>query len=181
MSRIGKMPIEIPSGVEIKIDGCTVTVKGPKGELSDTFSELVGFEIADGVLHVTRVDDEAQSRALHGLTRSLVYNMVVGVTDGYSKKLELVGVGYRAQVKNGNLEMSLGYSHPVVVEAIEGVTFECPSQTEIVVSGIDKQKVGQMAADIRKWRKPEPYKGKGIRYEGEKIRRKLGKAAAAAS
>ncbi len=181
MSRIGRMPIAIPDGVEVKIDGTNMTVKGPKGELSNTFSELISFEIEDGQLHVKRANDEAEARSLHGLTRTLVSNMITGVTEGYSKKLELVGVGYRATLKGSDLEMSLGYSHPVVVKAVEGIKFECPSPNEIIVSGIDKQKVGQVTADIRKWRAPEPYKGKGIRYEGEYIRRKLGKAAGAAS
>ncbi len=179
MSRIGKMPIAIPSGVDVQIDGSTVTVKGPKGELSQEISELMKVEIEDGVLTVSRPNDEKEARSLHGLTRTLINNMVVGVTEGYSKKLELVGVGYRAALKGSDLEIALGYSHPVVVKAVEGITFECPSQTEIVVKGIDKQKVGQVTADIRRWRPPEPYKGKGIRYEGEHIRRKLGKAAAA--
>ncbi len=181
MSRVGKMPIAIPSGVDVKIDGDTVTVKGPKGELTQSFSDLVKIEQIENELVVTRDSDDADARSLHGLTRALVHNMVVGVTEGYSKKLVLVGVGYRAQVKNGGLELSLGYSHPVIVDAIEGITFDCPSVTEIIVSGIDKQKVGQVAADVRKWRPPEPYKGKGIRYENEQIRRKLGKAASAAS
>ena len=177
MSRIGKMPIAIPSGVDVQIDGSTVTVKGPKGELSQEISELMKVEIEDGVLTVSRPNDEKEARSLHGLTRTLINNMVVGVTEGYSKKLELVGVGYRAALKGSDLEIALGYSPPVVVKAVEGITFECPSQTEIVVSGANKEQVGQIAADIRKWRKPEPYKGKGIRYEGEYIRRKLGKAA----
>ena len=179
MSRIGKMPIAIPSGVDVQIDGSTITVKGPKGELSQEISELMQISIEDGVLTVSRPNDEKEARSLHGLTRTLINNMVVGVTEGYSKKLELVGVGYRAALKGSDLEIALGYSHPVVVKAVEGITFECPSQTEIVVKGIDKQKVGQVTADIRRWRPPEPYKGKGIRYEGEHIRRKLGKAAAA--
>ena len=179
MSRIGKMPIAIPSGVDVQIDGSTITVKGPKGELSQEISELMEVSIEDGVLTVSRPNDEKEARSLHGLTRTLINNMVVGVTEGYSKKLELVGVGYRAALKGSDLEIALGYSHPVVVKAVEGITFECPSQTEIVVKGIDKQKVGQVTADIRRWRPPEPYKGKGIRYEGEHIRRKLGKAAAA--
>ena len=179
MSRIGRLPITIPAGVEVKCDEGMVTVKGPKGELSQSISDLISIEIEDGVINVKRANDEKEARSLHGLTRTLINNMVVGVTEGYQKKLELVGVGYRAQVKGNDLEMSLGYSHPVVVKAIEGITFECPSQTEILVKGIDKQKVGQVTADIRKWRAPEPYKGKGIRYEGEHIRRKLGKAASA--
>lgn len=180
MSRIGKMPITIPAGVEVKVDGNVVTVKGPKGELTQEINDLISLEMEDGVLNVKRANDEKEARSLHGLTRTLINNMVVGVTEGYQKKLELVGVGYRAQVKGTNLEMSLGYSHPVIVEAPEGIVFECPSQTEILVKGINKQQVGQITADIRKWRPPEPYKGKGIRYEGEHIRRKLGKAAAAA-
>ena len=179
MSRIGRLPITIPAGVEVKCDEGMVTVKGPKGELSQSISDLISIEIEDGVINVKRANDEKEARSLHGLTRTLINNMVVGVTEGYQKKLELVGVGYRAQVKGNDLEMSLGYSHPVVVKAIEGITFECPSQTEIVVSGASKEQVGQVAADIRKWRKPEPYKGKGIRYEGEYVRRKLGKAAKA--
>ena len=179
MSRIGKMPIAIPDGAEVKVEGNTVIVKGPKGELSQEISELITVEIEDGVLTVKRANDEKEARSLHGLTRTLINNMVVGVTQGYQKKLELVGVGYRAQVKGGDLEMSLGYSHPVVVKAVEGIEFECPSQTEILVKGINKQQVGQVTADIRRWRPPEPYKGKGIRYEGEHIRRKLGKAASA--
>ena len=177
MSRIGKMPIAIPSGVDVQIDGSTITVKGPKGELSQEISELMEVSIEDGVLTVSRPNDEKEARSLHGLTRTLINNMVVGVTEGYSKKLELVGVGYRAALKGSDLEIALGYSHPVVVKAVEGITFECPSQTEIIVSGASKEQVGQVAADIRKWRKPEPYKGKGIRYEGEYVRRKLGKAA----
>ena len=179
MSRIGKLPIAIPAGVEVKVDGDTVTVKGPKGELSQTFSHKLAIEIEDGNVEVKRADDEQESRSLHGLTRTLIHNMVVGVTEGYSKKLVLVGVGYRAQLKGSDLQMSLGYSHPVDVAAVEGIKFECPSPTEIIVSGIDKQKVGQVAADIRAWRAPEPYKGKGIRYDGERVRHKLGKAASA--
>ncbi len=177
MSRIGKMPITIPNGVEVKVDGSTVTVKGPKGELTKTFSDLIHIAVDNDTIVVTRDNDEQEARSLHGLTRTLIHNMVIGVTEGYKKKLQLVGVGYRAQVKNGGLELSLGYSHPVIIDAIEGITFECPSATEIIVSGIDKQQVGQVTADVRGWRPPEPYKGKGIRYEDEHIRRKLGKAA----
>jgi len=177
MSRIGKMPITIPNGVEVKVDGSTVTVKGPKGELTKTFSDLIHIAVDNDTIVVTRDNDEQEARSLHGLTRTLIHNMVTGVTEGYKKKLQLVGVGYRAQVKNGGLELSLGYSHPVIIDAIEGITFECPSATEIIVSGIDKQQVGQVTADVRGWRPPEPYKGKGIRYEDEHIRRKLGKAA----
>lgn len=177
MSRIGKMPITVPSGVTVTIDGCTVSAKGPKGELSRTFSPLIKIEQDGDTITCTRSDDSREARSQHGLVRSLLNNMIVGVSEGYSKKLELIGVGYRAQLKGKNLEMQLGYSHPVTVEAPEGITFECPQQDQIVVSGASKEQVGQVAADIRKWRKPEPYKGKGIRYEGEYVRRKLGKAA----
>ena len=179
MSRIGRLPIAIPAGVDVSVDGNTVTVKGPKGELEQKFSDKLSVEVADGQIEVKRFDDEDESKALHGLTRSLINNMVIGVTEGYSKKLVLVGVGYRAQLKDGGLQMSLGYSHPVYIEPVDGITFECPSNTEIIVKGIDKQKVGQVAADIRRKRPPEPYKGKGIKYDGEHIRRKLGKAASA--
>jgi large subunit ribosomal protein L6 len=177
VSRIGKQPIPVPSGVDVKIDGSTVTVKGPKGELTQTFTDLLAIELNDGELVVTRPDDSRTARSLHGLTRTLVSNMVVGVSDGYSKNLEIVGVGYRAILKGSDLELQLGFSHPVVVTAEPGITFEVPAPTKITVRGIDKQQVGQVAADIRKWRKPEPYKGKGVRYEGEYVRRKLGKAA----
>jgi large subunit ribosomal protein L6 len=177
VSRIGKQPIPVPSGVDVKIDGSTVTVKGPKGELTQTFTDLLAIELKDGELVVTRPDDSRTARSLHGLTRTLVSNMVVGVSDGYSKNLEIVGVGYRAILKGSDLELQLGFSHPVVVTAEPGITFEVPAPTKITVRGIDKQQVGQVAADIRKWRKPEPYKGKGVRYEGEYVRRKLGKAA----
>ena len=177
MSRIGKQPIPVPSGVDVKIDGSTVTVKGPKGELTQTFSDVVAIELHDGELLVTRPDDSRTARSLHGLTRTLVSNMVTGVSEGFSKNLEIVGVGYRATLKGSDLELALGFSHPVVVVAEPGITFEVPQPTRITVRGIDKQQVGQVAADIRKWRKPEPYKGKGVRYEGEYVRRKLGKAA----
>lgn len=178
MSRIGKLPVPVPAGVEVAINGSEVTVKGPKGELSQSFSPNMQISRNDaGEIVVERPNDERQNRALHGLTRSLINNMVVGVTEGYVKTLELVGVGYRAALKGSNLEMSLGYSHPVTVDAVEGITFECPDQTTIKVSGIDKQKVGQVAAEIRALRAPEPYKGKGVRYQGEHIRRKEGKAA----
>ena len=178
MSRIGKLPVPVPAGVDVTIDGTTVTVKGPKGELTRTFSDILTIEREeDGSILVTRPDDERESRSLHGLTRTLINNMIIGVNEGYSKTLELVGVGYRAALKGDTLELSLGFSHPVNVKKPEGITFECPNQTKIVISGIDKQKVGQVAADIRKFRKPEPYKGKGIRYQGEHIRRKEGKAA----
>jgi large subunit ribosomal protein L6 len=178
MSRIGKLPVPVPAGVEVKIDGTTVTIKGAKGELTRTFDSRLNIEVNEAnEIVVTRPDDERESRALHGLTRSLINNMVIGVTEGYTKTLELVGVGYRAAVKNNGLEMSLGFSHPVIVSPVEGITFECPDNTTINISGIDKQLVGQVAADVRKFRKPEPYKGKGIRYRGEHIRRKEGKAA----
>lgn len=176
MSRIGKMPITVPAGVDVKIDGTTVTVKGPKGELTRSFPETMMIEQEGDQITVKRPNDERENRSFHGLTRTLIANMIEGVTNGYSKKLVLVGVGYRAALKGKDLELSLGYSHPVTVEAPEGITFECPSQTEIIVSGISKEQVGQMAANVRAWRKPEPYKGKGIRYENEVVRRKLGKA-----
>ena len=178
MSRIGKLPVSVPAGVEVSINGNEVTVKGPKGELTRSFYSALTIEQAeDNSIVVSRPDDERDSRAQHGLTRTLINNMVIGVSEGYSKTLELVGVGYRAAVKGDKLEMNLGFSHPVIVEKPEGINFECPDQAKIVVSGIDKQQVGQVAADIRKWRKPEPYKGKGIRYQGEHIRRKEGKTA----
>jgi large subunit ribosomal protein L6 len=177
MSRIGKQPVTVPAGVEVKIDGHVVTVKGAKGQLTREFNPMLTITQEGNEVIVTRPDDSREARSLHGLTRTLVHNMVIGVSEGYSKKLELVGVGYRAALKGKNLEMQLGYSHPVLVECPEGITFECPQPTEIIVSGPSKEQVGQVAADIRKWRKPEPYKGKGIRYEGEYVRRKLGKAA----
>lgn len=177
MSRIGKMPVAIPSGVEVAIDGNTVTVKGGKGELTRTFSDIMSIKVEDGNVIVERPDDSREAKSLHGLTRTLIHNMIVGVSEGYTKKLELVGVGYRAALKGTDLELQLGYSHPVVVPAPENIAFEVPSQTEIIVKGISKEQVGQVAANIRAWRKPEPYKGKGIRYEGEYVRRKLGKAA----
>ena len=177
MSRIGKQPIPVPSGVEVKIDGSTLTVKGPKGELSQTFTDILTITLEDGVLLVTRPDESRTARSLHGLTRTLVSNMVTGVSEGFHKNLEIVGVGYRAAMKGSDIELQLGFSHPVVVIAEPGITLEVPAPTKITVRGIDKQRVGQVAADIRKWRKPEPYKGKGVRYEGEHVRRKLGKAA----
>jgi len=177
VSRIGKQPIPVPSGVEVKIDGSTVSVKGPKGELTQTLSDMLTITLEDGVVTVTRPDDSRTARSLHGLTRTLIANMVVGVSEGYAKNLEIVGVGYRAAMKGNDIELQLGFSHPVLVVAEPGITFEVPAPTKITVRGIDKQRVGQVAADIRKWRKPEPYKGKGVRYEGEKVRRKLGKAA----
>lgn len=177
MSRIGKLPVVIPSGVEVKIDGHIVTVKGPKGELVREFNPIMIIKEEDGHVIVERPDDSRLAKSLHGLTRTLIHNMIEGVSEGFSKKLELVGVGYRAALKGTDLEMQLGYSHPVVVPAPENISFEVPSQTEIIVKGISKEQVGQVAANIRAWRKPEPYKGKGIRYEGEYVRRKLGKAA----
>ena len=177
MSRIGKQPIPVPSGVEVKIDGSTLTVKGPKGELVQSFSEVLGIELEDGIITVTRPDESRTARSLHGLTRTLISNMVDGVSQGFAKNLEIVGVGYRAALKGTDIELQLGFSHPVVIIAEPGITFEVPAPTKITVRGIDKQRVGQVAADIRKWRKPEPYKGKGVRYEGEHVRRKLGKAA----
>jgi large subunit ribosomal protein L6 len=177
MSRIGKSPIPVPSGVDVTIDGDLVTVKGTKGTLERRLPAPITARQEEGTLLVERPDDERRSRALHGLSRSLVANMVQGVSEGFSKQLDIVGVGYRANAKGPRtLELALGFSHPVVVEAPEGITFECPSPTNIVVSGIDKEVVGQVAADIRKWRPPEPYKGKGIRYKDERVIRKAGKA-----
>jgi len=177
VSRIGKQPIPVPSGVEVKIDGSTVHVKGPKGELTRTLPEIMTVELEDGLVTVHRPDDSRTARSLHGLSRTLLSNMITGVSDGYSKNLEIVGVGYRAALKGKDIELLLGFSHPVLVVAEPGITFTVPAPTKITVSGIDKQRVGQVAADIRKWRKPEPYKGKGVRYEGEHVRRKLGKSA----
>ena len=177
MSRIGRMPVVVPSGVDVAIDGPLVTVKGPKGTLSHTVVTPISVEKNDGVLTVTRPDDERESRARHGLTRTLVNNMVVGVTEGYEKKLEIVGVGYRVLSKGPTqLEFQLGYSHSITFNAPEGITFTVESPTRLGVEGIDKQLVGEVAANIRKLRKPEPYKGKGVRYAGEHIRRKVGKA-----
>jgi large subunit ribosomal protein L6 len=176
MSRIGRLPITIPSGVEVSIDGQAVTVKGPKGTLMHTVAAPIEITREDGVLSVTRPNDERQSRALHGLSRTLVANMVEGVTQGYTKTLEIVGVGYRVAPKGSDLEFSLGFSHPVIVPAPEGIRFAVESPTRFSVSGIDKQQVGEVAANIRKLRKPDPYKGKGVRYAGEVIRRKVGKA-----
>jgi large subunit ribosomal protein L6 len=177
MSRIGKLPIPVPAGVDVTIDGRTVAVKGPKGALSHTIAAPI--EIAkgeDGTLLVTRPNDERVSKALHGLSRTLVANMITGVTAGYSKALEISGVGYRVQAKGSNLEFALGYSHPVLVEAPEGISFKVESPVKFSVEGIDKQKVGEVAANIRKLRKPDPYKAKGVKYAGEVIRRKVGKA-----
>jgi large subunit ribosomal protein L6 len=177
MSRIGKLPVTVPSGVDITIDGRTVTAKGPKGTLSHTVVEPITVERDDdnGAVLVKRPDDERESRAFHGLSRSLVNNIVVGVSAGYEKKLEIHGVGYRVQLKGQNLEFALGYSHPVVIEPPDGVTFAVESPTRFSVQGIDKQVVGETAANIRKLRRPDPYKGKGVRYAGEQIRRKVGK------
>jgi large subunit ribosomal protein L6 len=177
MSRIGKLPIEVPSGVDVAIDDQLVTVKGPKGILSHQVAAPITVERTDGVLEVKRPDDERLSRSRHGLTRTLINNMVVGVTDGYEKKLEIVGVGYRVLSKGPTqLEFQIGFSHPVVFDAPEGITFSVEGPTRFGVSGIDKQLVGEVAANIRKLRKPEPYKGKGVRYAGEQVRRKVGKA-----
>jgi large subunit ribosomal protein L6 len=177
MSRIGRMPVVVPSGVEVAVDGSLVTVKGPKGTLSHTVVTPITVEKNDGVLNVTRPDDERESRARHGLTRTLVNNMVVGVTEGYEKKLEIVGVGYRVLSKGPTeLEFQLGYSHSITFKAPEGITFTVDGPTRLGVQGIDKQLVGEVAANIRKLRKPEPYKGKGVRYAGEHVRRKVGKA-----
>jgi large subunit ribosomal protein L6 len=177
MSRIGRLPIPIPSGVEIAIDDREVTVKGPKGTLSHVVASPISIERAqDGTVQVTRPDDERVSRALHGLTRSLVANMVTGVTDGYVKRLEIVGVGYRVQARGSDLEFALGFSHPVLIPAPAGITFAVESPTRFSVAGIDKQQVGEVAAKIRKLRRPDPYKGKGVRYAGEQVRRKVGKA-----
>ena len=177
MSRIGSTPITIPSGVEIDLSGPDLTVKGPKGSLSHVIPENISVSVDDGILSVGRADDERQSKALHGLTRSLVNNMVVGVSEGFRKDLEIIGVGYRANAKGpSSLELALGFSHSVSVQAPEGVTFDVPEPTKIGVIGIDKQVVGQVAAEIRAHRKPEPYKGKGVRYVGERVVRKAGKA-----
>ncbi|TDE27006.1 50S ribosomal protein L6 [Actinomadura sp. 6K520] len=176
MSRIGRNPITVPGGVEVNIDGREVTVKGPKGTLSHTVAEPIEVRLEDGTLTVSRPNDLNKVRGLHGLTRTLLNNMVVGVTDGYKKTLVIQGVGYRVAAKGKNLEFSLGYSHPILVEPPEGISFTVERPTQLVVEGIDKQKVGEVAANIRKLRKPDPYKGKGVRYEGEYIRRKVGKA-----
>jgi large subunit ribosomal protein L6 len=175
MSRIGKLPIPVPSGVEVAIEGQNVTVKGPKGSLSHVLAEPITIAQQDGTLNVVRPDDERLSKSLHGLSRTLIANMVVGVTTGYTKNLEIVGTGYRVAAKGGDLEFALGFSHPVLITAPEGISFRVDSPTRFVVEGIDKQKVGEVAANIRKLRKPDPYKGKGVRYQGEVIRRKAGK------
>lgn len=176
MSRIGRMPITIPNGVQIKADGQQVTVAGPKGELDLTVAEPITVGVADAEVTVERPDDDRRSKQLHGLTRTLVNNMVIGVTEGFSKTLEVVGTGYRVQAKGGGLELALGYSHPVNFEAPDGISFQVETPTRFHVNGIDKQLVGEVAANIRKLRAPEPYKGKGVRYADEHIRRKAGKA-----
>tara|TARA_B110000037_G_scaffold190971_1_gene224220 strand:- start:203 stop:739 length:537 start_codon:yes stop_codon:yes gene_type:complete len=176
MSRIGKLPIPLPAGVTVEINGQDVAVKGPKGELKLTVSKPITVSQEDGSVIVARPDDEAVSKSLHGLTRSLIANNVHGVSEGFTKALEIVGTGYRAALKGATVELSLGFSHPVLVTPPEGVTLVVEGNTKIIVSGIDKQAVGEMAANIRKLRKPEPYKGKGVRYEGERVRRKAGKA-----
>ena len=178
MSRVGNAPITVPSGVDVSIDGSSITVKGSKGELSRELPGGVTASIEDGTLSVIRPDDSKESRAFHGLSRSLIQNMIVGVSEGFTKELQIQGVGYRATAKGSNaLELALGFSHPVSIQAPDGIEFEVPAQTQILVKGIDKQLVGQVAADIRALKKPEPYKGKGIRYAGEHIIRKAGKAA----
>jgi large subunit ribosomal protein L6 len=177
MSRIGRKPIPVPEAVTVELAPGRVAVKGPKGELTQALSPDMKVEQDDGTIVVTRPTDRGEHRALHGLTRSLIANMVEGVTEGYEKRLEIQGVGYRAQLKGKSLEMALGYSHPIAIEPPEGIEFEVPQPTEVVVRGIDKQLVGQVAADIRKRRPPEPYKGKGIRYRGEHVLRKVGKRA----
>ena len=177
MSRIGRLPVTIPTGVDVNIDGSTVTVKGPKGQLAlDVVEPISVAQAEDGALEVSRPDDERDSRARHGLTRSLIANMVEGVTNGYTKKLEIHGTGYRVTAKGSDLEFALGYSHSILIKAPEGITFAVENPTRFSVTGIDKQQVGEVAANIRKLRKPDPYKGKGVRYEGEHIRRKVGKA-----
>jgi large subunit ribosomal protein L6 len=177
MSRIGRKPVPVPEAVTVEIASGNIAVKGPKGELTQVYSPDMSVEQGDGVVTVARPTDRGEHRALHGLTRSLIANMVEGVTDGFEKRLEIQGVGYRAALKGKNLELALGYSHPVSIAAPEGIEFEVPQPTEVIVRGIDKQLVGQVAADIRKRRKPEPYKGKGVRYKGEQVLRKVGKRA----
>jgi large subunit ribosomal protein L6 len=176
MSRIGRLPIPVPSGVEVNIDGSTVAVKGPKGALSHNVASPIVVDQEDGTLTVKRPNDERASRSLHGLTRTLIANLIQGVTEGYSKKLEIVGTGYRVQAKGSSLEFALGYSHSITVDPPEGISFAVEGNTKITVSGIDKQQVGEVAAKIRKLRKPDPYKGKGVRYADEVVRRKVGKA-----
>jgi large subunit ribosomal protein L6 len=176
MSRIGRLPIDIPAGVDVKVDGSAVTVKGPKGELALTVASPIEVKVDDGQVLVTRPDDERESRALHGLTRSLIANQIIGVTQGYSKGLEIVGTGYRVAQRGSSVEFALGFSHPVTVEPPAGITLTVEGNNKITVAGIDKQAVGETAANIRKIKKPEPYKGKGIRYAGEVVRRKAGKS-----
>jgi large subunit ribosomal protein L6 len=176
MSRIGRMPIDIPAGVTVTVDGQDVTVKGPKGELSLTVASPIEAKVEENQVIVTRPDDERASRSLHGLTRTLINNNIIGVTQGYEKKLEVVGTGYRVNAKGQGIEFALGYSHPITVEPPQGITLSVEGNDKVIVSGIDKQAVGEVAANIRKLRKPEPYKGKGVRYEGERVRRKAGKA-----
>jgi large subunit ribosomal protein L6 len=180
MSRIGKAPITLPSGVEAKFAGSTVEVKGAKGTLTQKLDPSISVSVDDGIVTVSRANDERSTKALHGLYRSLISNMVVGVSEGYTKELTAVGVGYRAALKGKNIELQVGFSHPVAIEAPDGITFEIPEPTRIIVIGIDKQKVGQVAANIRSVRPPEPYKGKGIRYKDEHVRRKAGKAGVSA-
>ncbi len=178
MSRIGNTPITVPDGVDVSFSGTDVAVKGSKGELKITLPGAITGSMNDGIVTLERPDNAQENKAMHGLARTLVNNMIIGVSEGFEKKLEIVGVGYRAAAKGKDgLEMQLGFSHPVHIKAPEGIEFDVPQQTEIIVKGIDKQLVGQVAADIRKWRKPEPYKGKGIKYEGERIIRKAGKQA----
>ncbi|MBS1888455.1 MAG: 50S ribosomal protein L6 [Actinobacteria bacterium] len=177
MSRIGRKPVAVPDAVTVTIAPGNIAVKGPKGELTQTYSQDMTVSEEDGAILVARPTDRGEHRALHGLTRSLIANMVEGVTDGFEKRLEIQGVGYRAALKGKNLELALGFSHPVAIQAPEGIEFEVPQPTEVVVRGIDKQLVGQVAADIRKRRPPEPYKGKGIRYKNEQVLRKVGKRA----
>ncbi len=179
MSRIGNAPVTVPAGVDIAIDGVTVTVKGSKGSLTRTFTDRVSFARGDGVVNVARSDDERDSKALHGLSRALLRNMVIGVSDGFRLELNMVGVGYRAAAAGKGLELLVGFSHPVKIEAIEGISFEVPEPTKIIISGIDKELVGQVAANIRSIRPPEPYKGKGIKYSDEVVRRKAGKSGVA--
>lgn len=178
MSRIGRMPVAIPAGVTVSVDGNTVTVKGPKGELKQSFAPQLTIKVEDGHINVTRPNDEKENRSLHGLTRTLISNMVEGVTKGFSKELEIQGVGYRAQKQGNQLVMNLGYSHPVTFDDTADITIEVPNPNRIVINGIDKQKVGQFAAEVRETRPPEPYKGKGIRYVGEYVRHLAGKAGA---
>ena len=175
MSRIGRLPIDIPAGVTISVDGQDVAVKGPKGELTLTVARPIEVAVEENQVLVTRPDDERRSRSLHGLSRTLVANLVTGVTEGYTTKMEIFGVGYRVALKGKTLEFALGYSHPVIIDAPEGITFAVETPTKFSITGIDKQQVGQISANIRRLRRPDPYKGKGVRYEGEQIRRKVGK------